>query len=220
MFNYFRSLSIIFLISLALLGCATGKVVKTYEGKALPDDAIAILTAPENITLISVNGVEVQQYLLSNLKVNYGLKAGENLVVFKYESIWSKAKKDQETGARVDVVESEPMEVLIPAKPGGKYNFSFVPAENIREAKILASHFSAQVIDQNKNLVTTAVALNTHQKAKDALLQEQQALLLSKQNDLSVPKSVGSEAVINQLKQLWLAADADEKKAFLAWVFQ
>lgn len=133
----------VLLISLTLLGCTSDKIVKTYDGKVLAKDEVAVLTAPQNITLLSVNGKEVQQYLLSNLDVNYALKAGENLVVFKYESIWSKAKRDEETGARVDVVESEPLEVRIMSKPGAKYNFSFVPASNLREAKELAATFVA-----------------------------------------------------------------------------
>ena len=86
----------VLLISLTLLGCTSDKIVKTYDGKILAKDEVAVLTAPQNITLLSVNGKEVQQYLLSNLDVNYALKAGENLVVFKYESIWSKAKRDEE----------------------------------------------------------------------------------------------------------------------------
>lgn len=207
-------------MSLILFGCASDKIVKTYEGKALANDAIAILTAPENITLLSVNGVEVQQYLLSNIDVNYGLKVGENIVVFKYHSIWGRAKKDQETGSRVDVVESEPLEVRIIAKPGAKYSFSFLPAGNVREAKELASSFVVQVVDEQKSLVAESVALNTYQKEKDQVLQKEQALLLEKQADSRVSKSVNGLTVIEQLKALWPNASADEKKAFLVWVFQ
>lgn len=211
MLNRFSSLALMLVISLVLFGCASDKIVKTYKGKVLADDDIAVLTAPENITLLSVNGHGVQQYLLSNLSVNYGLKEGENLVVFKYESIWSKAKRDEETGSRVDVVESQPLEVLIQATPGAKYNFNFEPAVNIREAKILASNFVAQVVDENKKLITESVALNTYQKTKDALVQEQK---------VSASDGLGSVSVIEQLKQLWPSATAEEKKAFLAWVFK
>lgn len=213
MFNRFSSLALMLMISLVLFGCASDKIVKTYKGKVLAKDDIAVLTAPENITLLSVNGHDVQQYLLSNLSVNYGLKEGENLVVFKYESIWSKAKRDEETGSRVDVVESEPLEVLILAKPGAKYNFNVEPASNVREAKILASNFVAQVVDENEKLITESVALNTYQKAKVALVQEQKEKVLASDGLVSV-------SVIEQLKLLWPSATAEEKKAFLVWVFQ
>tara|TARA_R110001592_G_scaffold272481_1_gene539252 strand:+ start:7186 stop:7851 length:666 start_codon:yes stop_codon:yes gene_type:complete len=214
----FRAL--MFFMSLILFGCASDKIVKTYEGKVLPQDAIAVLTAPENITVLSVNGVGVQEYLLSSLNVNYGLKAGENLVVFKYASIWSRAKKDQETGLRVDVVESDPLEVLIGARPGAKYNFNFLPANNVREAKELASAFAAQVIDAQKNLVAESVALNTFQSAKDKLQLKEQALMLEKEANKHVVLSSDGASVIDQLKAIWPSANADEKKEFLVWVFQ
>lgn len=212
--------ALIFFMSLILFGCASDKIVKTYEGKALSNDAIAILNAPENITLLSVNGIEVQQYLLSNIDVNYGLKMGENIVVFKYESIWSKAKKDQETGSRVDVVESEPLEVRILAKPGSKYNFSFLPANNVREAKQLASNFSAQIVDEQKNLIAESVALNTYQTEKEQRLQKEQAMLLDKKTVKTTSVNIDDLPIIEQLKVLWPSANADEKKAFLLWVFQ
>lgn len=220
MLNRFSSLSLMLFISIFLFGCASDKIVKTYKGKVLTEDAIAVLTAPENITLLSVNGSEVQQYLLSNLSVDYGLQAGENLVVFKYASIWSKATRDEESGSRVDVVESLPLEVLINAEPGAKYSFNFVSASNVREARAIASNFIAQVVDGNKNVITESVALNTHQKAKDKLVREQQALLLSKGAAVSDNDGLINTSVIERLKQLWPLANAEEKKAFLVWVFQ
>jgi uncharacterized protein YccT (UPF0319 family) len=213
MLHRFSLPALMLLISFVLFGCTSDKIVKTYKGKILSKDAIAVLTAPENITLLSVNGSDVQQYLLSNLSVNYGLKSGENLVVFKYESIWSKAIRDKETGSRVDVVTSQPLEVLISATPGAKYNFNFVPASNVREAKILAANFVAQVVDENKNLITESVALNTYQKEKDALVQGQKVKGI-------INEGLGSVSVIEQLKQLWPLASAAEKKAFLVWVFE
>ena len=110
---------------LVLTACSTNKIVQTYDGAVLPNKAISILTAPENIILLSVNGQAVPQYMLSNLEVNYGLKAGENLIVFQYESIWSKAKKDDETGSRVELIKSDPLAVVIPALAGKNYNFNW-----------------------------------------------------------------------------------------------
>lgn len=207
-------------MSLILFGCASDRVVKAYEGEVLSKETIAVLTAPENITLLSVNGIAVQQYLLSNLEVNYGLKAGKNLVVFKYESLWAKAKKSQETDSHVDVVESEPLEVLITAKPGAKYNFSFLPPNNVREAKELALAFKVTVVDDKKKLIAEPVALNTYKTAKDKVLQEEQALLLGKGSKALAAGKSNGVSVIDQLKMIWPNASADEKKAFLVWVFQ
>lgn len=211
---------LIFILSLTLLGCTSDKIVKTYEGKGLDEKSIAVLTAPENITILSVNGLDVQQYLLSNLNVNYGLKTGENLVVFKYESIWSRARRDEETGARVDVVESEPLEVLINAKPGEKYNFSFIAATNVREARELASGFSAQVLDKSKNLIAESMPVNTTKEQKVVSATKDQELLLEAGSVKGGDLENGDKSVLDVLKSTWPSASAEEKKAFLVWVFQ
>lgn len=220
MLKRLSSKALMLFMSLILLACTSGKIVKTYEGKVLPQAEVAVLTASENISIQSVNGVEVQQYLLSNLEVNYGLKAGENLIVFQYESIWSKAKKDEETGSRVDVVKSKPLEVRIVAKPGAKYTFSFMPASNVREAKQLASSFEAQIVDEQKNLVAESVALNTHKKEQEQLMAKEQSLLLEARVAKSQALGTDKMLVIDQLKAIWPSASAEEKKAFLVWVFQ
>ena len=219
---------VVFMVFWALLmsGCSSNKVVKTYSGSTLPNQAISILTAPENITLLSVNDQAVPQYLLSNLDVDYGLQTGDNLIVFKYESIWSKAKRDEETGVRVETVESEPMSVLIPAKAGKRYRFNFISANNVREAREMAAQFVAQVVDEKKNLIAESVPFTDYQKS----LAEQQA----KEKALELDKTVAqrtSEAgafdedmnnlsTLERLKLIWPNASADEKKAFLVWVFQ
>lgn len=220
MLIHFRSLALMLLISIVLFGCASDKVVKTYQGKVLSEDVIAVLTAPENITLLSVNGVEVQQYLLSNLSVNYALKPGENLIAFKYKSIWSKVKRDQETGARVDVVESQPLEVLISATSGAKYNFSVAMPSNLKEARILADDFVAKVVDENNNIVAESSILGGHQKSGAALLAGQKEPLLDDKIDGANKESQEGVSVIEQLKRLWPNANANERKEFLSWVFQ
>ena len=211
---------LILMFSLTIVACSSNKIVKTYDGKALANESIAILNAPENITVLSVNGNDVQQYLLSNLAVNYGLKPGDNLVVFKYESIWSKVKRDEESGSRVDVVESEPLEVLIQAIAGADYNFNFVPAKNIREAKELADDFSVQILDKNKNLVAESVALNTYLSKKASLAQEEKKMFREDEVKEKHNINAGNITVLESLKEIWPTASADEKKAFLVWVFQ
>lgn len=211
---------LILIFSLTMVACSSNKVVKTYDGKALANESIAVLNAPENITVLSVNGKDVQQYLLSNLNVNYGLKPGENLVVFKYESIWSKAKRDEESGSRVDIVESEPLEVLIKARAGVDYHFNFLPAKNVREAKELAAAFSAQILDENKGLVAESVALNTYLNEKESVAQQEEKLYQENKVAENNQSKAEDKTVLDSLKEIWPTASADEKKAFLVWVFQ
>ena len=221
--NMCNKIARFFLVAFTVMviqGCASDKIVKTYDGAVISSQEVAVLTAPENITLLSVNDKDVPQYLLSNLETKYGLKPGENIVVFKYNSIWSKAKKDQETGARVDVVESLPLEVKIQAMPGKLYTFSYLPADNLGEAKVLAETFVAKVIDQNKNMIAESVPLNTYKQEKaQQLALEQAELLAKKEKNVSIANNE-AQTITDKLKALWSKANADEKKAFLVWAFQ
>lgn len=212
-------LGILFILS----GCSSNKLVKTYPGEVLPEASVAVLTAPENIKLLSVNGKAVTQYLLSNLEVRYALQEGKNLVVFQYESIWGKAVRDADTGSRVDVVKSAPLEVLIQAKAGEQYSFNFMPADNLKEATELADTFVAQILDQNSNLVAESVAQGTFQKAEQARIANEKALLIDKASLAELGANAGEvegSSVIDRLKALWLQASAEQKKAFMVWVFQ
>ncbi len=210
-----------FLILLVLCffisACSGNKPVKTYEGAALPDSEVAILMAPENINLLSVNGRPVTQYLLSNLETRYALKEGENLVVFQYKSIWGRAKADEQTGSRVDVAESAPKEVLIKAEPGKQYTFIYPAASHFKEASALAADFSAQIVDQNNERVSESVVQGT----LSGLLKDTKpdpVVLDAKQLPVGADKV--SQTISDQLKVLWSKASAEEKKSFLSWVFQ
>src|SRR5690606_37420620 len=81
MFKQLGFVSLLICLSALMSACSSNKLVKTYPGELLPEQSVGVLTAPESITVLSVNGSPVTQYLLSNLEVRYALKEGENLVV-------------------------------------------------------------------------------------------------------------------------------------------
>jgi len=205
---------------LMLAACATGKVIKTYEGETLALGQEAILTAPENIALLSVNGRSVQQYLLSDLSVKYALKAGVNVVVFQYESVWGKAKTVSD-GRRSEKVESAPREALISAKPGDQYTFSFLKPGNVREARALANDFKANVFNQNSVLVAEAVALNTYSSEGQESAPVDGVTAVAVKDNISATEAQDENiSVVDSLKSMWGTASAEEKKAFLVWAFQ
>jgi uncharacterized protein YccT (UPF0319 family) len=211
-----------FLICLVALlsACSSNKLVKTYPGEQLTEQAVGVLIAPEQITVLSVNGSPVTQYLLSNLEVRYALKEGENLVVFQYESIWSRARRDEETGSRVNVVKSEPLEVLIDVKAGEHYRFNFSPVSNQKEAEALAESFIARIVDAQRNLVAESVAAGTYEQAELMRVKTEKTLLANKSAEKSEASLAETETVIDRLKALWGEASSEEKKAFMVWVFQ
>lgn len=205
-----RSLLVSALTIALLAGCSSNKLVKTYEGETLAEGQVAILTAGENIALLSVNGEQVPDYLLSNISVNYGLKPGENVVVFQYESIWGKAKRGED-GPSAEVVESKPREVVINAKPGDKLAFVSGSAENVREARALAADFDADVINQKGKIV-----------ASSQDVREKKAARVAGQASANTQMNSAGEGLpaLEAMKVLWSDLSAEEKKSFLKWAFQ
>lgn len=202
---------------LLLAACSTGKIVQSYEGDVLQAAELSVLTAPENIVVLSINGKKVKKYLLSDLNVRYGLKPGQNLVVFQYESVWAKAIRAEQDAPRSEKVVSAPKEVLIDAKAGENLHFSFKNVGNVRAAKDLAAEFDAELLDEKLNVVARSAELGTYDVGEDVALPVKAKLRSGKKEGLS---EAGTLQTLDALKVLWGTATADEKKEFLSWAFQ
>lgn len=204
------------LLCLLVSGCSSSsKIVQTYEGEPLAPEQFAVLVAPEHISIVSVNGVEVTSYLLSDVVTNYGLKPGSNDVVFKYESVWAKPGGQAGGGPRSEKTESAPMFVSFDAKPGGVYRFTFEEADNIREARQLANEFSAMLV----NKLGDGVASSAPYKGQAA---SDRASSFIQRMVSGVTTNADDEGAshLDEMKALWSKASAEDRKAFLAWAFQ
>ncbi|MFT7372238.1 MAG: hypothetical protein ACI9T9_000920 [Oleiphilaceae bacterium] len=215
--SYFIAKLSLILSVLFLAACSTGKIVKTYEGDALLVEQLAVLTAPENIVVLSINGNRVKSYLLSDINVRYGLKPGKNLVVFQYESVWAKAVREDKDAPRSETIMSEPKEVLVNAKAGEQLNFRFKNIDNVRDAKVLAAAFEAELVDANLNVVVQSVDAGSHEASNAEAAAIEQKLV---QENTKTSPEASSLQTLDALKVLWVTATADEKKTFLSWAFQ
>ena len=202
--------SVLLLSTLFLVACSTGKIVKAYDGEALATEQLAVLSAPENIVILSINGKKMKKYLLSDLSTSYSLKPGENLVVFRSESVWAKAVREDKDAPRSERVVSEPREIMLDVKAGDELSFKFEHGSNVREARALAKEFKAEVIDSKLNTVAVSAEPGTYK-----------VLAETKNKVLSKPLAEASDLqTLDALKVLWATATADEKKSFLSWAFQ
>jgi len=93
---------------------------------------------------------------------------------------------------------------------------------NVREAKDIASNFVAQILDDKKNLVAESVSFSAYQKQIADNKAQEEALLREKEVVASNQLEANSidSTVLERLQSIWPSASADEKKAFLVWVFQ
>ncbi|KZY39894.1 hypothetical protein A3752_18615 [Oleiphilus sp. HI0081] len=206
-------------LSLVLLSAcsASNKVVQTYEGNILPQDQLAVVLAPENISLISVNGREVPTYLLSNIETKYGLRAGLNQLVFKYESIWAKPGPQTNGNSRSEKTESQLVMLEFNALAGESYNFVYAEADNIREARSLASNFSASLVDKVGQELAVSVPYTEKSSANQKVFVS--GKVTGADSGLSESKSEAASSLVS-LKELWGKTSTEDRKAFLVWAFQ
>jgi len=196
------------------LTACTGKPVKTYDGDKLPDDQVALLNAVENIQVLQIDGKKMTKYLLSNIETNYALSPGKHRVVFIYTSVWAKTLSSADE-SRSELVESKPQVVEFEAAAGDRLRFDFDHVDNVRDARVLAERFAANVVDANAEVVAASTVYNEEKEQELAAAKEsvKQALAEPASYDQSLP-------ALDAMKLLWEKSSAEDKKEFLKWAFQ
>lgn len=214
----FCRVALLLVAMFVVTACSSNKLVPTYEGEELSPEGYAVLVAPENISLLSVNGRDVPTYMLANISTSYALKPGLTNVLFKYESIWSKGGSRASDSPRSEKVESQPLYVSFEAKAGESYNFAFLKPGNVREAKALVADISISLNSSDSALVGQSVVYQGESlEASESAIFESNG---AQQENAVVNVGDSNLSPLEALKALWPAASAKEKKAFLVWAFQ
>ena len=203
------------LASVVLVGCASSAArINTWEGNPQEATNPAVLTAPGEIQVMSVNGQSLTTYLIDDLTLDYGLLPGENEVVFTYKTIWAKAGVVDNGESKVHTVESEPQVARFEAEAGQAYTFSYDEPANRREAEALMDEFSADIVTAEGD----TVARSSKWDGKSQVAPARTPIPVS-----SAGSSDGASAggdTLEQLKAIWADATEEEKRSFLRWAFE
>ncbi|WP_297797872.1 DUF2057 family protein [uncultured Marinobacter sp.] len=204
-------LFVLALAAIFLAGCASPLTrIQTWEGEA-DVDGRALLKAPGEIQVTSVNGRSMSNFLMDDLALNYELLPGENQVVFNYKTIWARTDVVKNGESKVHVVETEPQAVSFVAQAGETYHFDFTKPESRREAEALREDFAGAIVNEageevaqfelwggeSTNLARTPVSSDSHEVAETT-----------------------NGDTLGQLKALWQDASEEEKRTFLRWAFE
>lgn len=194
-------------------GCSSGKIVKSYAGEDRAVEQIAVLTAPENIRVVAIDGVKMPTYMLSGITTNYGLLPGEHLIEFEYEQVWAIGKPDAD-GRKAKEVVSGAREAKISVAAGQAFTFRFDRPESLSGAEASVTTFKAEIVDAAGSVVAISAV-----KPQEKVAVEKYAVAVPQplgQGD----SGVANVSKLDALKTLWSSMNADEKKAFLTWAFQ
>ncbi|WP_235937601.1 DUF2057 family protein [Marinobacter caseinilyticus] len=204
-----------------LAGCSGAITrVQTWEGPAASEAQVATLKAPGSVNVIEVNGRRVGNFLMEDLALDYELLPGRNTVIATHQTIWAKSGVVDNGEAKVDTIASEPQQFVIMAEAGDVYRFDLPELSTRAEAKAFAKNFTGRVVDQQGKVVAEARSY----QSKPAVL----PVLPRSSSDEQVGDNTGtgdegSEPpgnTLQELKQIWGQATAEERRAFLRWAFE
>jgi len=202
------------LASVVMAGCASSVArVDTWEGQLPATTKPAVLQAPGEIQVVSVNGRNMTNFLIEDLALDYGLLPGENEVVFRYKTIWAKSGVVRNGESKVHVIESSTQVARFTASPDAVYGFEFDKPASRQEAETMMESFSAKIVAGNG----TVVAVSEEWDGQSRLTDSRTPVPASGGESTSRPQE-GS--TLEQLKAIWADASDEDKKAFLRWAFE
>ena len=202
------------LISVVMVGCAsTVARVDTWEGQLPATTKPAVLQAPGEIQVVSVNGRNMTNFLIEDLALDYGLLPGENEVVFRYKTIWAKSGVVRNGESKVHVIESSNQVARFTASPDAVYGFEFDKPASRQEAETMMESFSAKIVAGNG----TVVAVSEEWDGQSRLTDSRTPVPASGVESTGLPQEGGT---LEKLKAIWADASDEDKKAFLRWAFE
>ncbi len=240
-FKQCLKLAALLVTALVVAGCSSSSLrsIQTWDGPSAQAGQVAILEKPESIKILSVNGREVNSYLMDDIELRYELLPGQNTVAFTYKTVWANQRSSQDEGSKVNVIETDPLQVVINAQAGRTYQFVVPKASSQREAERMAQNMQIRVVDeQNRQVAVSgdyvapkpqlpqlpqAPASDTAQTVAPAATAGAAvgaAAASSSGSAPAVPSAAEGLPTLEGLKLLWERASKEEKKNFLRWAFQ
>ena len=202
------------LASVVMAGCASSVArVDTWEGQLPATTKPAVLQAPGEIQVVSVNGRNMTNFLIEDLALDYGLLPGENEVVFRYKTIWAKSGVVRNGESKVHVIESSNQVARFTASPDAVYGFEFDKPASRQEAETMMESFSAKIVAGNG----TVVAVSEEWDGQSRLTDSRTPVPASGVESTGLPQEGGT---LEKLKAIWADASDEDKKAFLRWAFE
>lgn len=203
------------MMSVVLVGCASSAArINAWEGNPQAAANPAVLTAPGEIQVSSVNGQNMTTYLIDDLKLDYGLLPGKTEVIFTYKTIWAKSGVVENGESKVHIVESKPQVARFSAEAGTTYSFDYEKPSNYRDAKAMMDDFSANIVTNDGEVVATS----SEWDGESAFVEARTPIPASSGGYQGSSNATGS--TLEQLKAIWADATEEEKRSFLRWAFE
>jgi uncharacterized protein len=197
----------VFLMAFGLAGCATSKgPLKAYEGPLRGNADLVLISVPEEIEVMAIDGQEPPPSFLKS-KVQLALLPGEHVFSLRYVELFQITSDDHE------IIRSKQAALRFSATAGSVYRLQVPAQKNLDEARKFAKSPQFSLVNANDGSTTNSTAIKS--MAEASLL-----------DTISKTFSVDSEAVVKQpgnldlLKDVWARATLEEQAGFRLWLEQ
>lgn len=190
-----------------LTACASlNAPVKGYDGPTRPVAELAVLSVPDTIQVMSVDGLEPNISLLGQRALTLQVLPGEHVLSVRYVELFEHVLTSDDH----EIVRSRPVAIRFTAKAGSTYSFKFEHPKNIDAAHAFAKAPQVDLIDASGAETAQSVVVKSYAQA--SLMDTISKAFQSNEQ----PKDASTN--LDLLKDVWGRASADERTAFKAWI--
>lgn len=192
-------------LGVVLAGCTAPGPVKVYEGTVRRQAELALISVPEQIEVMAIDGREPPPSFLKS-RVVLALLPGEHVFSLRYVELF------QITADEHDVVRSRQAALRFTAVAGSEYTLEVPKQANRDAARKFAKDPQFQLRNSRDGSVTDSAAIKSYAEAS----------LIDTISKAFEANSGGAQAVTNLdlLKDVWVRATPEERNTFRTWLDQ
>lgn len=189
---------------MGLVACSAQGPLKTYEGPARAVSEVALVSVPEQIEIMSVDGHEPPpSFLKSNVELS--LLPGEHVFSLRYVELF------QITSEEHDVVRSRPAALRFTAKAGAAYKLEVPRQANHDVASAFAKEPHFNLVNSQDGGVTESVFIKSYAEA---------SLIDTISKAFTENQAADPVTNLDLLKDVWTRTTPEERSAFRMWLDQ
>ena len=202
--------SLLLALSVLLAACSATGPVRFYAGPPQPKDKLAIVNVPAAITVLSIDGKEVDSPSKLSGSYEVQLEPGYHLIEFRYALYWG----NSETGM---LVKSKDTGVDAVFEAGKTYAIHYQMPQDADQASKFLDDFPATLVDLSSGKQYNSYVI----KNLEATLAAQRNKAQTAGTTTSAMPNAQTAANADPVKRLkfwWLMANKQQRKQFTDWM--
>ncbi|MGH8492608.1 MAG: DUF2057 family protein [Moraxellaceae bacterium] len=199
--------ALLLLIMSALAACSTTQgPVKTYEGALRSNAELVLVSVPEEIEVMAIDGQEPPPSFLKS-RVQLALLPGEHVFSLRYVELFQLTADDH------DVIRSKQAALRFKAAAGSEYRLTTPPQKDVESARKFSKSPQFSLVNVHDGAATDSVSIKS--MAEASLIDT-----ISKAFTGSADEPVKAPTKLDLLKDVWGRATPEEQAGFRVWLNQ